>query len=130
MKIKIDDIAAQLEVSFDTGNSYLNKLTGELRYIADDIFEHLDGTEEGDAFEDLPDWERDLVMVAKEISETDNYVQLPGKFEINEYQIMEKFCLSIIDERLRDEMYYSIKGGGAFRRFKDNIYQHGIEKDR
>jgi len=129
MKIKIDDIVDQLEVSLDTGNSYLNKLTGELYYISDEIFGYLDGAEEEDTLEDLPDWESDLVKVAKEINETNNYVQLPGKFELNEYRMMEKFCLSITDERLRDEMYYSIKGSGAFRRFKDNIHRHGIEKD-
>ena len=129
MKIKIDDIVDQLEVSFDTGNSYLNKVTGEFYYMSDDIFGYLDGAEEGDTFEDLPDWERDLVTVAKQINETDNYVRLPSKFELNEYRMMEKFCLSLDDERLRDEMYYSIKGSGAFRRFKDNIYRLGIEKD-
>jgi hypothetical protein len=129
MKIKIADIAAQLEVSFDTGDSYLNKTTGELHYITDDIFGHIDGSEEGDTFEDLPDWERDLVMVAKEINETGNYLRLPSKFELNEYRMMERFCLSINDERLRDKLYYAIKGSGAFRRFKDCIYEHGIEKD-
>jgi hypothetical protein len=129
MKVKIAEIVDQLEISFDTGNSYLNKTTGELHYISDDIFGYLDGADEGETFEDLADWERDLVAVAKEINETDNYVQLPSKYELNEYRIMERFCLSLDDEQLRDKMYYSIKGSGAFQRFRDNIHMHGIEKD-
>ncbi len=39
---------------------------------------------------------------------------------------MEKFCLSLSDEKLREEMYYSIKGKGAFHRFKNNIYRYGL----
>mgnify|MGYP001601081633 CR=1 FL=1 len=129
MKVKIAEIVDQLEMSFDTGNSYLNKITSELYYITDDIFGYLDGAEEGDTFEDLPDWERDLVIIVKEINETDNYVRLPSKYELNEYRIMERFCLSLDDEQLRDKMCYSIKGSGAFQRFRDNIYEYGIEKD-
>src|SRR3972149_6333319 len=100
MKVKITEIVDQLEISFDTGNSYLNKATGELYYISDDIFGYLDRADEGESFEDLPDWERELVTVAKEINETDSYVQLPSKYELNEYRIMERFCLSLDDEQL------------------------------
>ncbi|MBS3968799.1 MAG: hypothetical protein KGZ94_01650 [Clostridia bacterium] len=32
---------------------------------------------------------------------------------------MEEFCLEIEDGNLREIMYSSIKGSGAFRRFKD-----------
>ena len=31
--------------------------------------------------------------------------------------------------KIRDILYYSIKGSGAFRRFKDNIYQYNLEED-
>ena len=129
MKIKIVDIANQLELSLGTGDSYLNKTTGELYYITHDIFGYIDSSEQGDTFENLPDWERDLVMVAKGINETGNYLRLPSTYELNEYGMMEKFCLSINDERFRDELYSVIKGSGAFRRFKDCIYQHAVEKD-
>jgi hypothetical protein len=39
---------------------------------------------------------------------------------------MERFCLSL-DDPLRETMYRSIKGSGAFRRFKENIRRYGIE---
>jgi hypothetical protein len=52
---------------------------------------------------------------------------LPSKYDINEYKIMESFCLSIVDQEISDELYYSIKGKGAFRRFKDMIKRFGIE---
>ena len=57
---------------------------------------------------------------------SDDYIALPDKFEFNEYRLMEKFCLSLSDEKLREEMYYSIKRKGAFQRFKNNIYRYGL----
>ena len=42
---------------------------------------------------------------------------------------MEKFCLSLGDKNLSNKLYNSIKGSGAFQRFKKNIYEYGIKKD-
>lgn len=42
---------------------------------------------------------------------------------------MEDFVLSINDNKLSDELYYAIKGSGAFRRFKDLIQRYGIADD-
>ncbi len=39
---------------------------------------------------------------------------------------MEQFCLSISDPKISDELYYAIKGRGAFRRFKDQIHYYGL----
>jgi hypothetical protein len=129
MKIKLADIVEQLEMTTDTGNSFLNRTTGELFYMPDDIFGYVEDADENDDYQDLAEWERELVLIAKDINETNNYVRLPGKFDLNEYDIMEKFCLSIGDDKLREMLYYSIKGSGAFRRFKENIRSYGIEAD-
>ncbi len=125
MRIKIENILEHLELTTDTGCSYLNKLTGEIIFISDDIFDY---AEDGD-LDGLAEWEKELTVVAKEINETDNYVKLPTKYDINEYQIMEKYCQSIIDDRLRNIMYSSIKGSGAFGRFKDNVHRNNIQDD-
>lgn len=54
---------------------------------------------------------------------------MPSEFDIHEYRIMERFCLSLENDKLRDIMYYSIKGKGAFRRFKNNIRKYNLEQD-
>lgn len=59
----------------------------------------------------------------------DDYIPLPSSFDIHEYHIMERFCLSITDDKLRDTMSGSIRGRGAFRRFKDNMRRYNIEED-
>ena len=42
---------------------------------------------------------------------------------------MERFCYSVEDEELSNELLDQIRGSGAFRRFKDAIYRHGITDD-
>ncbi len=42
---------------------------------------------------------------------------------------MERFCCSLEDQKLSDELLYEMRGSGAFRRFKDAIHRHGIADD-
>jgi hypothetical protein len=42
---------------------------------------------------------------------------------------MERFCYSVEDEELSNELLDQIGWSGAFRRFKDAIYRHGITDD-
>jgi hypothetical protein len=48
--------------------------------------------------------------------------------EFNEYEIIEEFILSIKDQRIREELYEAIQGRGAFRRFKDGLIEHSVDK--
>ena len=78
--------------------------------------------------EDYAEWEQDAIKQAEEILFSEDFIALPSKFDIHEYKIMEKFCLSLDDEELKNTMYHSIKGKGAFGRFKNNIFRYGIEE--
>jgi hypothetical protein len=72
--------------------------------------------------DDYPEWQQDNIRIAKDFIENeDNYLALPDKFDFNEYQIMEKFSLSLQDQEASELLYSSIKGKGAFRRFKDAV---------
>ena len=124
--VKLDDILEGMESASDEARFYLNKKTGEVVMISD---EEMRAAEEDEPLEKFPDWQQESIKIAQQILENDDYTPLPDKFDIHEYNIMEKFCLSINDDELRDIMYYSIKGSGAFRRFKDNIYHYDIEED-
>ena len=42
---------------------------------------------------------------------------------------MERFCLSIEDDDMCDDLCNAIRGRGAFRRFKDGIHEYGIADD-
>ncbi|MBD3218536.1 MAG: hypothetical protein GF310_09695, partial [candidate division Zixibacteria bacterium] len=51
------------------------------------------------------------------------------QFEINEYRMMEKFALSVTDQSNSDELYYALKGRGAFRFFKDTVWRLGLRDE-
>lgn len=127
IRVKLNEIIEGLEFQSDESSSFLDKTTGKVVLISD---YEISAAEDGDPIEDFPDWEQDLVRIAKEIvDETGNYIDLPTKFDINEYSIMEKFCLSLNDSEMSDNLYSSIKGSGAFRRFKDAINEYDIADD-
>lgn len=124
--VKLKDIIDEMEIQSDFHSSYLNKKTGEIVIVTDD---HFRAAEDENDLSDYPEWEQDAIKIAREVLGSADYISLPSQFDIHEYGIMEEFCLSLDDEELRDKMYYSIKGKGAFRRFKDNVYRYDIEKD-
>ena len=125
--VKLDDIIDGLESQSDESSSFLNKRTGEVVLIND---YEMRAAEEGNPLEDFPDWEQDQVRIAKEIlAETGQYIPLPTKFEIDEYSIMERFCVTLDNQEIGDILYDIISGSGAFRRFKDVIYRYEIEDE-
>jgi hypothetical protein len=121
--IKLKDIIEGLEFLTEEGSSYLNTTTGEVVYVTT---EELQAAENDAPLADFPEWQHDAIRIAGEIIETDHYLPLPDRFEINEYQIMERFCLSVDNEDMRDDLCDTIRGRGAFRRFKDRIQAYGM----
>ena len=90
IRVKLDDIIEGLEFQSDESNSFLDKTNGKVVLISD---YQMSAAEDDDPIDDFPDWEQDLVRIAKEIvDETGNYIALPTKFEIHEYSIMENFA--------------------------------------
>ena len=124
IRVKLDEIIEGLEFQSDESSSFLNKKTGEVVLITD---EELNAVEENEPVEDFPDWQQDQVRIAKEIiAETGDYMSLPTKFDIHEYSIMEQFCLSLDDTEMCNIFCDLIRGGGAFRRFKNAIHEYDI----
>jgi hypothetical protein len=68
-----------------------------------------------------------MIIKAKEVISSDDYLPLPSKFDIHEYHIMEEFCYSVVDEKIRRVLSDKIRGSGAFRRFKDAICKYEFE---
>ena len=126
ISVKLNNIIEGMEFQTEESCSYVNKKTGEVVWITDEEIEAVEGD---DPIENFPAWQHESIKTARKILETDDYISLPSKFDIHEYNIMERFCLSIEDDEVRDIMYRSIKGSGAFRRFKDNIHRYNIAED-
>lgn len=127
LRIKLDDIIEGLESQSFESLAFMSKKTGKVILISQ---EEQDAAKNDEPLEDYPEWQRDSIKFVKElVAESRDCIQLPTKFDIDEYRIMESFCLSINDTEMRETFYSLIKGNGAFRRFKDAIYEYNIADD-
>jgi hypothetical protein len=126
LRVKLSDIVEGLDFQSEESFSYLNTTTGEVVSVTT---EELRAAEEDAPLDDFPDWQHEAIRMAKDIGETDHYLPLPDHFAINEYQIMERFCLSVDDDDLRDDLCDAIRGRGAFRRFKDRMQLYGMAEE-
>lgn len=123
--VSLKDVVDEMEMASDEITAYLNIKTGEVVSISDED-RSLAESEEEDA--KLQDWQVEQVALAREILAGHDYLALPSRFDIHEYKIMERYCETVEEERLRNELLRAIGGKGAFRRFKDTLLDHGIEK--
>src|SRR6266566_5935333 len=118
IQVKLQDILEGMDFQSDEQSSFLNLTTVDVVAITDD---ELRAAEHDAPLEDFPEWQHDAMRIARDIVETEHYLPLPDRFEMHEYQIMERFCLSVDDDALREDLCDAIRGRGAFRRFKDRV---------
>ena len=52
-----------------------------------------------------------------------------SSYDVHEYQIMQDFILNLKNKDIRDQLWNTIHGKGAFRRFKDLAARFGILED-
>ncbi|MGD8751955.1 MAG: UPF0158 family protein [Anaerolineales bacterium] len=121
--VRLKDFIQEMDVFGDEYRVFLNVRTGEFVVLSD---EELGAAEEGESLEDFPEWQRESIQKAGEVLFGDDYRELPSRFDIHEYAIMERFCYSVEDDKLRNRLLNSIRGRGAFRYFKDTIHEYGI----
>jgi hypothetical protein len=125
--VSLQSVVNEMDVLSDEMTAYINKKTGELFTVGDEQANIIEEGNEDDEF--IPEWQKETLPKAREVLESDDFVALPDKFEIHEYSIMERFCLSLPDEGLQNELLHAIRGSGAFRRFKAAIHLKGIQDD-
>jgi hypothetical protein len=114
MQIKLVDVLGAIELASNEFTYFYNKENGEVVMYADPL---ITGIENEELEEDLEE-------------NYDNYIRLPTKFEINQYHIMEQFIWSLPEGSNQNKLERSIQGRGAFRRFKDAVYNLGLEPSR
>lgn len=125
--VSLQAVVDEMDLLGDEMVAYINKQSGELYTVSDEEAGYIEEGEEDSEF--IPDWQKEMLPKAKEVLESDDFVPLPDKFEIHEYKIMERFCLSRESDNLREELLSAIRGRGAFRYFKDQIHRRGIQDD-
>jgi hypothetical protein len=107
LPVKLKEIIEAIEFQSDEIGAYLNRESGEIVTISEEEF---DAVEDQDPLENYPEWEHDNIKIAREIlNNEENFLNLPTKHDIHEYQMMEKFCLSVKDREVSEELYGAIK---------------------
>jgi hypothetical protein len=124
--VSIKDVVNEMDVLNEEQSAFLNRNTGELVTLSG---EDLSAAEEDDDIVDYPEWQQEMIIKAKEVISSDDYLPLPSKFDIHEYHIMEDFCRSVVDDKIRERLLDKLRGRGAFKRFKDAIRNNGIEEE-
>jgi hypothetical protein len=122
--VKLKDIIEAIEFLNDETTAYLNKKTGAIMTITDEDFSAAENQESQNKY---PEWQRDNIKRAGAILANEkDFIMLPNKYDVHEYQIMEKFCISIANKDISEALYNAIKGRGAFRRFKEKLNRYEI----
>lgn len=111
MKIKLQQVIDAIEEADDNWTGFYDSQTDETVWLGDRDFDD--------------DYEETEELI--ETSEN-RFFRFPTKFDIHEYSIMEDFVDDLPAGAIRNELMNAIRGRGAFRRFKDGIYYHGIEQ--
>lgn len=125
--VSLNDIVQEMQVISDTMTVYFQRSTGKFIMVTD---EYIYAAERDAPLDDHPEWEQIIIRETVEVlaCEDDDYVPLPSRYDIHEYAIMERFCYTVENRKIANDLFRSIAGKGAFRRFKDALHRHGIEK--
>jgi len=123
--VSLKDVVDAMDLPNDEWTSYLNLKTGEIVTVTDED-RHLNEDVDLDE-DDLPEWQRESLPKVREALESGDFLALPGKFEIHEWAMMERFSSSETRAARRDELLDAIHGAGAFRSFRSAIIRLGIE---
>jgi hypothetical protein len=124
-RVKLSAIVDAMDMQFDETHALLDKQTGEVIVLSD---EELRAAEDGEDAARYPEWQRDNIERAKAVQADDGkrFLELPGRFEINEWDMMRDFALGLDNEAHAEMLLKAIDGKGAFRYFKDRIHELGL----
>jgi hypothetical protein len=121
--VSLRDVIDEMEIMSDEATSYINRKTGELITVTDEMFSL---AEDPDEAEDAPEWQKEFMPKVREVTASEDFIPLPSKFDIHEWSIMERFARSVSGDDVRDELESALHGRGAFGRFKDIVHRRGI----
>ena len=113
MKVKLEDIIEAMEFAGMEPEYYYDTQNDKDVILIEGM---VDGEDNPELFEDIKE------------GFVEDYIPLPGQYDINEYRIMEEFIYELPAGKNQDALSGAIQGRGAFRRFKDKLYDLNLEK--
>ena len=124
-RVKLQSIIDGIEMAGPEISVYLDRRTGRIVELSD---EDIEAAADADDASAAPEWQRGQIELAREVDADteDRFLSLPDQFDVHEWETMAGFASSIQNEIASSLLQSAIRGGGAFRRFKDTIHALGI----
>lgn len=123
--ISLREVIEAMETMNEDCASYLDPETGEIITVTEDE-RHL---VEEESLENVPEWQREMLPKIRAALESDRFLELPDRFDIHEWSIMDEFSRVQGSEKIRQELADAIHGAGAFRLFRSAIRRLGLERN-
>lgn len=122
--ISLRQVVDAIDVPSEDCVSYLDPDTGEIILVSEEERQ----LAEEESLDDVPDWMAEMLPKVRAALEGDRFLQLPDKFDIHEWSIMEEFSRAQTRRPIQQELLDAIHGAGAFRAFRSAIRHHGVEQ--
>ena len=122
--IGLRDVVMVMDVPH--GTAYLNRYTYELVTISESDLELPDW---GDDDPEFREYQKRQVARARKVVKSEDFLKLPGRFEIRELDIMQSFCSTVENLALRDALLKALRGRDAFKAFSDMARERGVQVD-
>ena len=122
--VALREVVEAMEALSDDCVSYLDPDSGEIITVTEEERR----LAEGESLDDIPAWQREVLPKIRAVLESDRFLELPDRFDIHEWSIMEGFARGQDNDRIRQELQDAIHGAGAFRMFRSLIRRLGIEQ--
>jgi hypothetical protein len=81
--VSLRAVVQEMDVPNDEWAAFINRSTGELFTITENLANAIEY--EGSY---LPEWEEEYLLKARKVAEDENFIQLPSRFDIHEYEII------------------------------------------
>ena len=110
-KLALSEIIDNLEMQSSELKYYFDKLENKFVFTMD-------------GFDD----EEENVKLLVAVEDQKRFVPLPSEYEINEYEMMEKFT-TLQKEEIQNFLWKCLNGKGVFRRFQDKLFEIDLRDD-
>jgi hypothetical protein len=125
MPVSLKEILEGMEFQSDEMTAYLHRPTDRVILVSEQALQ----AAEEEAGPEAGEEEAELADARVILKGGDDYLPLPDRFEIDEYRMMERFASVVADPAAQAELADTLRGRGAFRRFKDAVHRLGLAEE-
>ncbi len=124
LPIKLKDVLDALIYTEDDCTTYINKVTGEIATISDEesnyAHEEIDQTS--------PEWIIAGRVRVKQVLESEDFLEMPSKFDLHEESMMKNFCNTIEKEDVKNYLLKTLGSSSAAENFSQYVEKFDLHK--